>query len=99
MAKVLKATAALLIAFALFVYALQGLLDEYGHGYQPAINSHNYCARPMPSASMPSPCLGGSWVLWRSGGVQADLTLQNIFINENQQCVFLRLQPAGPLWC
>ena len=62
----LKASAALLIAFALFVYAFQGLLDAYGHGFQPTINPHAYC--PMPSASLPSPCLEGSWVLWRSAG-------------------------------
>ena len=65
--EVLKATAALLIAFALFIYAGHGLLHVYGHGYQPAISPHTYSTRPMPSNKR-SPCLFQSWPLWRSAG-------------------------------
>ena len=68
--EVLKATAALLIAFALFVYAGHGLLHAYGSGYQAGITPtpHACLARPMPFQSMQSPCLQESWPLWRAAG-------------------------------
>ena len=61
-----KAIAALVIALSLFVYAFYEFLVLAEDTYLAT----TYSAQPMPSSSVQSPCLEGSWVLWRSTGCQ-----------------------------